>query len=82
MHPDVRDILRGLGVPPNQYAGHSFRIRAATMAALVGLENSDLGEVAQCHLFFRYITTPEARLVGLSARGKERYLTIHTLDCN
>ena len=45
----MRDILDGLGVPPSQYAGHSFRIGATTTAALMGMEDSTIqtfGEVA------------------------------------
>ena len=33
-------VLMGIGVAQDQYAGHSFRIGAATSAALVGVEDS------------------------------------------
>ena len=35
----VRDALRQAGVAANSYAGHSFRIAAATTAASRGLED-------------------------------------------
>ena len=37
---EVRKLLAALGIPQDQYAGHSFRIGAATMAALAGVEDS------------------------------------------
>ncbi len=36
----IRATLQGLGLPQDQYAGHSFRIGAATMAALAGIPDS------------------------------------------
>ena len=35
----VRDVLKRLGFPAHQYAGHSSRIGAATSAALAGMED-------------------------------------------
>ena len=37
---EIRNILDVIGLPQNQYAGHSFRIGAATTAAVVGIEDS------------------------------------------
>ncbi len=36
----VREALRTSGVDPSRYAGHSFRIGAATMAAQRGIQDS------------------------------------------
>ncbi len=38
----LRDILSAFGLPPQEYAGHSFRIGAATIAALMGVEDSTI----------------------------------------
>ena len=38
----VRHVLRSLGLPQDDYAGHSFRIGAATSAALAGIEDSTI----------------------------------------
>ena len=34
----VRRVIQSLGLPEHHYAGHSFRIGAATSAALAGIE--------------------------------------------
>ena len=36
----VRDALQVLGLPHNEFAGHSFRMGAATAAAQAGVEDS------------------------------------------
>ena len=36
----VQDALQAMGLPHNQFAGHSFRIGAATAAAQAGVEDS------------------------------------------
>ena len=36
----VREGLRAIGLPEQNFAGHSFRIEAATIAASVGIEDS------------------------------------------
>ena len=38
----IRRILQMLGLPQNEYAGHSFRIGAATTAAMAGIEDSTI----------------------------------------
>ena len=39
---ELRKILMALGLPDINYAGHSFRIGAATSAALAGVEESTI----------------------------------------
>ena len=36
----IREVLRALGLPEDNFAGHSFRIEAATAAARAGIEDS------------------------------------------
>ncbi len=38
----IRDTLRALGLPQNDYAVHSFRIGAATTAAFAGIADSSI----------------------------------------
>jgi len=65
----VRDILRGLGLPQDQYSGHSFRIGAATTAATAGVEDSTLQILGCWHssAFLQYIRTPKEHLAALTA---------------
>jgi len=37
---EIREVLRALGLPQDQYVNHSFRIGAAMAAALAGVEHS------------------------------------------
>ena len=39
----IRSVLTSFGLPQDDYAGHSFRIGAATTAAQKGLEDSPCG---------------------------------------
>ena len=65
----IRDILATIGIPAHQYAGHSFRIGAATTAALVGLADSTIQTLGRWHsaAFLRYIRTPKEDLAKFSA---------------
>lgn len=65
---EVRIMLDALGLPTHQYAGHSFRIGAATSAALAGVEDSAIQLLGRWHsaAFLRYIRTPHDRLATLS----------------
>lgn len=65
----IRDVLTTIGIPSHQYAGHSFRIGAATTAAMVGIEDSTIQTLGRWHsaAFLRYIRTPKERLASLSA---------------
>ena len=66
---EVRKILVVLGLPQDHYAGHSFRIGAATSAALAGMEDSSIQLMGrwQSAAFLRYVRTPPEQLARLSA---------------
>ena len=76
----LRDILQSLGIPTNQYAGHSFRIGAATTAAMVGIEDSVIQMLGRWHsaAFLRYVRTPKTRLAAASASLVKRAGQRHT----
>ena len=65
----IRSILSAIGLPQHQYAGHSFRIGAATMAAMAGIEDSTIQTLGRWHsaAFLQYIRMPKAQLASLSA---------------
>ena len=64
----VRSALTTLGVASNDYAGHSFRIGAATAASLAGLEDSVIQSLGRWNsaAFRRYIRAPREQLAGYS----------------
>ena len=64
----LREVLRTLGLPDDQYAGHSFRIGAATSAACAGVQDSTIQILGrwQSAVFMAYIKTPQDRLAALS----------------
>ena len=65
----VRDALRTAGYPEEQFAGHSFRIGAATSAAMAGVEDSMIQTLGRWHsaAFLRYIRTPQIHLAAATA---------------
>ena len=65
----LRKVISALGLPQEQFAGHSFRIRAATSAAMAGLEDSTIQLLGRWSsaAFLRYIRTPPEQLALLSA---------------
>ena len=64
----IRNILAEAGYPSHQFAGHSFRIGAATAAAQAGIEDSTIQALGRWHssAFLTYIRTPRDRLAGIS----------------
>ena len=66
---EIRKVLVRLGLPDHEYAGHSFRIGAATSAAMAGLEDSTIQLLGrwQSAAFLRYLRTPYERLASISA---------------
>ena len=64
-----RSMLQLLGFPQNDYAGHSFRIGAATTASSLGIEDSMIQTLGRWHsaAFLQYIRTPKEQLAALSA---------------
>ena len=79
----LRSILIALGVPQDQYAGHSFRIGVATSAALAGIEDSTIQLLGrwQSAAFLQYVRTPPevlARLSPLLADPRDNTLTAPT----
>ena len=66
----VRHALSQLGLPAEQFAGHSFRIGAATAAAQAGLEDSVIQALGRWSsaAFLLYIRTPREHLTQFTAR--------------
>lgn len=66
----IRQILQRLGLPQEQYAGHSFRIGAATSAALAGVEDSTIQALGRWHsaAFLQYIRIPRQSLAHISQK--------------
>ena len=66
----LRQILNELGLPSHQFAGHSFRIGAATSAAMAGVEDSTIQTLGrwQSSAFMGYIRLPQAHLAQISSR--------------
>ena len=65
---EVRSTLRAIGLPDDTYAGHSFRIGAATSASLAGMEDSTIQLLGrwQSAAFRGYIRTLQDRLAAIS----------------
>ena len=63
----VREGLRAMGMNEQLYAGHSFRIGAATTAAQMGLEDSPLGRWTSA-AFLSYVRTPPGQFISVARR--------------
>ena len=57
----LRGILSSIGLPQGDYAGHSFRIGAATSAAIAGVEDSMIQALGrwQSAAFLQYGNSPQ-----------------------
>ena len=71
----VRAALREVSIDDSKYSGHSFRIGAATIAALQGLPDSLIKTLGrwESSVYTIYIRTPRETLCGVSL------LLLHTL---
>ena len=65
---EVRTLLRAAGVDTPQYSGHSFRIGAATTAALAGLDGHTIQTLGRWHssAYLAYIRLPRESLSQVS----------------
>ncbi len=66
----VRQALGVAGVEPTKFAGHSFRIGAATTAAAVGIEDSLIKTLGRWEsaAYQLYVRVPRVKLVGVTGR--------------
>ena len=63
----LRSILSAVGLPQHLYAGHSFRIGAATTAAMAGVEDSTIQTLGrwQSAAYLQYVRMPSEQLARL-----------------
>ena len=66
----TREALSQAGINASNYAGHSFRIGAATVAAAVGIQDSTIKMLGQwkSEVYQLYIHTPREHLAALTPR--------------
>ena len=66
----LRQALAAAGIEAKRYAGHSFRIGAATTASLCGLQDSLIKTLGrwESSAYTVYIRTPPSTLVSVSRR--------------
>lgn len=64
----LREVLAALGLPQHLYAGHSFRIGAATTAAMLGVEDATIQTLGrwQSAAYLQYVRMPSDQLARLS----------------
>ena len=64
----IRETLQILGFPEENFAGHSFRIGAATAATSAGIEDSVIRTMGRwsSSAFLAYIRTPREQLATFS----------------
>ena len=80
----VRQALQVTGHPYKNYAGHSFRIGAATTAAKAGIEDSTICTLGRWNstAFLCYIRTPQEQLANLSTKLANKYACPSYLQYN
>ena len=66
---ELKKALTAVGVDQSQYAGHSFRIGAATAAAMAGLQEVTIRTLGRwnSNAFMLYIRMPSSRLADLTS---------------
>ena len=66
---EIRARLAECGLHQSNFAGHSFRIGAATTTAMAGVEESTIQILGRWHsaAFLRYVRVPKGRLASLSS---------------
>ena len=66
----VREVLSDLGLSARNYAGHSFRVGAATTAAMVGIEDSLIQTLGRWRssAYLLYIRIPKDKLQHISCK--------------
>ncbi len=64
----IREALEAVGLPQDQFAGHSFRIGAATTAVKAGIDDSTIRMLGRWNstAFLVYIRTPREQLAQFS----------------
>ncbi len=64
----LRSVLSAMGLPRQLYAGHSFRIGAATTAAMAGVEDATIQTLGrwQSAAYLQYVRMPSDQLARLS----------------
>ena len=65
----VRAALKEAGLDPSKFAGHGFRIGAATTAAARGVEDSLIKTLGrwESSAYLLYVRIPRERLAGISS---------------
>ena len=66
---ELREALMAMGVDQSSFAGHSFRIGAATAASQAGLSDSTIQTLGRWSsaAFLTYIRTPRCQLASLTS---------------
>ena len=66
----IKDIIESAGYPSRQFAGHSFRIAVAKMAAQARREDSMIQTLSHWNstAFSAYIRTPKEKLAAISSQ--------------